>query len=99
MMATVLQRLRDPSVLICGPIIAGRHTALIEQIGSEETVLTVPPDLIEWSSANGPADGVPVVAGLEEALVLSYTSGQTLASAGFQLGEDVVPVTKPKPRG
>jgi predicted dehydrogenase len=99
MMATVLQRLRDPSVLICGPIIAGRHTALIEQIGSEETVLTVPPDLIEWSSANGPADGVPVVAGLEEALVLSYASGQTLASAGFQLGDDVVPVTKPKPRG
>lgn len=99
MMATVLNRLHDPSVGICGPIIAGRHTALIEQIRSEDRVLTVPPALIEWSSTNGPADAVPVVAGLEEALALSYESGETLASAGFELGGDVLPVTKPKSGG
>lgn len=89
MMAAVLNRLRDPSAIICGPKVAGRHTALIERIDLENHVITVPPGLINWISADGPSAAVPVVAGLEDALARSYVSGETLASEGFQLSNGV----------
>jgi predicted dehydrogenase len=85
MMTAVLRRLADPAVAICGPGVAARHTAIVEQIARTGKILTVPEHLIGWNSVDGPAAAVPVVAGLEAALGRAYANGTTLAQAGFQV--------------
>lgn len=94
MMGTILRRLRDPSVPICGPRIAARHTALIEAIAREGRIRTVPRELIGWESADGPSGAVPVIAGLEDALRRAYAAGDTLQSQGFQIGTEGHPAAK-----
>jgi predicted dehydrogenase len=92
MMTSVLRRLVDPTVVICGPGVAARHTAIVEQIARTGEIQTVPEHLIGWNSADGPAAAVPVVVGLEAALGRAYTSGTTLAQAGFRLSSAAAPV-------
>jgi predicted dehydrogenase len=84
MLTAVLQRLTDPTALICGPEVAGCHTAVIESIHRVGQVVTVPPEAIRW---NGPdaVGSVPVVTGLEAALGRAFEQGSTLAAAGFAL--------------
>ncbi len=86
MMVAVLQRLRDPATTICGPRIASRHTALIEQIAGLNRIHTVPENLIDWQTQDGPAGSVPVIRGLEPALQRAFASGDTLWASGFRLG-------------
>jgi predicted dehydrogenase len=92
MMAAVLRRLTDPGAAICGPSVAARHTAIVEQIARAGEVQTVPQNLISWNSENGTAAAVPVIRGLEAALTRAYANGSTLASAGFRLAAAGAPV-------
>jgi hypothetical protein len=87
MMSAVLARLRDPATVICGPKIAGCHTALIEQVAAAAEIRTVPAAMIEWHSGDGPAGSMPVVAGLEPALRRAFATGDMLADSGFALSD------------
>ncbi len=88
MMTAVLRRLHEPDTTICGPDVAGRHTALIEQLAAVGTIATVPSSMIEWRPAEPASAAVPVVAGLEDALGRAYLSAGTLAGAGFCVHAD-----------
>lgn len=85
MMSAVLRRLRDPDTVICGPEVAGRHTALIEHLAAVGTVVTVPASMIQWRPPEPPAASVPVVVGLEEALGKAYLTAASLADCGFSV--------------
>lgn len=85
MISAVLRRLREPDTPICGPDVAGRHTALIEQIAAVGVITTVPSSMITWRPADPPTASVPVVTGLEDALLKAYASAGTLASVGFSI--------------
>jgi hypothetical protein len=83
MISAVLRRIQEPDTMICGPEVAGRHTALIEQLAAVGRITTVPASMIEWRPAEPAAAAVPVVTGLEEALGRAFLAAGTLASAGF----------------
>jgi len=83
MLSAVLQRLTDSSALICGPEIAGCHTAVIEAIHGAAAVIPVPAEKIRWNGSDA-AGSVPVVVGLEAALGRAFEQGSTLAAAGFE---------------
>lgn len=87
MLTAVLARLSDATAVVCGPRIAGRHTALIEALAEAADIRTVPATMIDWQSNNGPAGAVPVVRGLEAALQRAFEQGETLAGSGFQLSD------------
>jgi predicted dehydrogenase len=83
MMATVLRRLRDATVSICGVDLAVQHTRLIEAVHRFAPVKTFPAAAVKW--AQKPAGGLPEVEGLAPALRRAFEQRSTLAEAGFAL--------------
>ncbi len=83
MMADVLNRLRDPSALICTTSEAARHTALIEAIHRAAAVTDFPAGSITWAGINGAASAVPVVAGLDASLRQAFAELRPLHECGF----------------
>ena len=86
MMTTIIRRLDDPSVSICGPDLAGHHTAVIEAVSAAAKIAGVPGRLVRWVPPETPEKAVPVVEGLEASLARAYETGETLLEAGFDVG-------------
>jgi predicted dehydrogenase len=84
MFRTVLQRLRDPSVFVVSPTLARAHTALVEQIHATLPIDTVPPAAVRGTPVAGAPDGhfVPVIEGIEDALVTAFATGANLEYLG-----------------
>jgi predicted dehydrogenase len=82
MMATVLRKLVEPSLPICGSDLAARHTALIEAVHRASIVEPFRAQEVDWNDANG---GTPKVVGLIPALRRAFATERSLAESGFCL--------------
>jgi predicted dehydrogenase len=85
MMVAVVARLRDATVAICTPEIAGVHTAVIESLHADIPVQGWGAEDIQWTPGVSAEGAIPWVAGLDETLRRAYEQGGSLASAGFTL--------------
>lgn len=83
MMATVLARLRDATVPICGVDMAEQHTAVIEAVHRKGTVQVFPAENVRWvqDAANGSTG--PDVVGLADALRKAFGEQRSLADSGL----------------
>ncbi len=85
MFQAALARLRDPTAPICTSELAGRHTAVIESIHRQATIVTVAPSQISWSAAPNAEAQEQEIFRLAEALRRSYVTERSLAGGGFNL--------------
>ena len=69
MFDAVLAKLRDPATLVCTAALAESHTAFVEAVHAAAKVQAVPAELISWEQPANGAASVPVVNGLEAALL------------------------------
>jgi len=85
MVATVLERLRNPLKQICDIEVAREHTALVEAIHRAATIRPVADEAIQWRPLLEGAAQVPCVQGLEVAMRKAFAERQLLREMGFNL--------------
>ena len=83
MFDAVLAKLKTPETLVCSTTLAERHTAFVEAVHAAAKVQTVSADLIRWEAPVPGAPEVPVVQGLEAALIHAFNHQSLLLENGF----------------
>ena len=85
MFAATLAKLHSPDTVVCGTALAQCHTAFVEAVHAAAKVQTVPASLIKWESPSPGAPVVPVVQGLEAALIRAFCTQSRLLVDDFAL--------------
>ena len=85
MFTAVLKKIQSPETIICTTALAERHTAFVEAVHAAARVQTVPASLINWETPLANTPPVPVVSGLEAALLRAFAHQSLLQEAGFTL--------------
>lgn len=85
MFAAVLKKIVSPETVVCGTGLAEHHTAFVEAVHAAARVQTVPASLINWEPSLANTPPVPVVRGLEAALLRAFTDQSLLRQTGFIL--------------
>lgn len=83
MFSAALTKISHPETFVCNTALAERHTVFVEAVHAAAPVESVSPALIEWTTS--PANGaqIPVVAGLDRALLRAFDQRCLLREAGF----------------
>jgi predicted dehydrogenase len=85
MFDATLAKLKSPETMVCTTALAEPHTAFVEAVHAATTVQTVPASLIRWDSSAPGLPPVPVVEGLESAIIGAFKRQCLLREAGFVL--------------
>jgi predicted dehydrogenase len=85
MFAAVLKKIVSPETIVCSTALAEQHTAFVEAVHAAASVQTVPPSLITWATSLANTPPVPVVRGLETALLRAFAQQSLLRETGFIL--------------
>jgi len=83
MFSAALTKVRYPDTFVCTTNLAERHTVFVEAVHAAAPVQTVSPALIEWSSSPTNGELIPIVAGLDTALMRAFDQRCLLREAGF----------------
>ncbi len=83
MMATVLARLGDAAVPICGVDMAERHTAVIEAVHRKGMVQAFSGECVRWVADGTNGSAGPDVEGLADALRKAFGEQRSLAESGL----------------
>jgi hypothetical protein len=84
MLSAVLEKLVEPGTVVCSTALARQHTAFVEAVHAAAVVQTVPANLIQRESPGSGGSGVPVVDGLDAALVRAFQQQCLLEKAGLK---------------
>ncbi|MEO6992529.1 MAG: hypothetical protein ABI273_02765, partial [Lacunisphaera sp.] len=90
MFAAVLKKIQSPETIICTTALAECHTAFVEAVHAAARVQTVPAALINWETQFANTPSVPVVRGLEAALLRAFADQSLLQQTGFIVTAPVV---------
>ncbi|HEY4249209.1 MAG TPA: Gfo/Idh/MocA family oxidoreductase [Lacunisphaera sp.] len=85
MFAAVLKKIVSPETVVCSTGLAEHHTAFVEAVHAATRVQTVPAVLINWETPLANTPPVPVVRGLEAALLRAFADRSLLQETGFIL--------------
>jgi predicted dehydrogenase len=101
MVATVLDRLRNPLTQICDIGVAREHTALVEAIHRSATIKPLADEAIQWRPLVKGAALVPCIQGLELAMRRAFAERHLLRETGFNLSvqPNTVPAGEPNSTG
>lgn len=83
MFSAAIAKVRQPDTFVCSTALAERHTVFVEAVHAAAPVQTVSPALIKWSSSPTDSELVPIVTGLDAALMRAFDQRSLLRDAGF----------------
>lgn len=83
MFSSVLAKLNRPEEWVCNTTLAERHTAFVEAVHATAPIWVVPDKFIRWTAPAPGAAEVPVVLGLESAMVRAFSNQNMLLQNGF----------------
>lgn len=91
MFSAALAKVRHSETFVCTTALAERHTVFVEAVHAAAPVQTISPALIQWSSSPANAELVPIVAGLDAALIRAFDKRCLLREAGFAASASAKP--------
>jgi len=83
MFSAALMKIRHPETFVCTAALAERHTVFVEAVHAAAPVQSVSPGLITWNASPANGEQVPVVSGLDDALLRAFDRRCLLREAGF----------------